>query len=136
MKIVEQSDAGVPPGHSSRRCISIVDDDASIREALKSLMRSVKLTVDGFASAEEFLASERVNDTACLILDVYLPGMNGFALQDRLNAERRKIPIVFMTAHADDASRQRALKGGAIDFLSKPVRRDSLFKAVQSAIGG
>ena len=116
------------------RRISIVDDDASIREALKSLMRSVQFNVETFASAEEFLKSERVNDTSCLILDVYLPGMSGFELQNRLNVEQRGIPIVFITAHCDDASRQRAIKGGAEDFLSKPVRRDTLFKAIHSAI--
>jgi FixJ family two-component response regulator len=118
----------IPPRH-----VSIVDDDASIREALKSLMRSVRFGVDAYGSAEEFLASERVNDTACLILDVYLPGMNGFELQNHLKAEGSTIPIVFITAHSDEASRQRALKGGAIDFLSKPVRREVLLKAIQSA---
>jgi FixJ family two-component response regulator len=113
--------------------ISIVDDDTSIREALKSLMRSVRFSADAYGSAEEFLASERVNDTACLILDVYLPGMNGFELQNHLKAEGRTMPIIFITAHSDEASRQRALKGGAIDFLSKPVRREVLLKAIQSA---
>ena len=121
-------------GEDTPRRIAIVDDDASIREALKSLMRSVQLDVELSRSAEEFLASERLNDTACLILDVNLPGMSGFELQNRLNSERRDIPIIFITAHADEASRQRALKGGAIDFLSKPVRREPLFKAIQSAI--
>src|ERR1700742_906582 len=90
--------------------ISIVDDDASIREALKSLMRSARFDVEAFASAEEFLASERLNHTACLILDVSLPGMSVFELQNRLNSERRGIPIIFITAQADEASRQRALK--------------------------
>src|SRR5579862_8123563 len=112
--------------------ISIVDDDASIREALKGLMRSFRIYADAYGSAEEFLASERINDTACLILDVYLPGMNGFELQNRLKAEGRSIPIIFITAHSDEVSRQRALKGGAIDFLSKPVRREVLLKAIQS----
>jgi FixJ family two-component response regulator len=116
------------------RRISIVDDDASIREALKSLMRSIKFRVDAFASAEEFLASERLSDTECLILDVYLPGMNGFELQERLNSQRSAIPIIFITAHADEASRQRALKAGAVDFLGKPVRRETLFKAIQTAM--
>jgi FixJ family two-component response regulator len=114
--------------------ISIVDDDASIREALKSLMRSIQIEADAFGSAEEFLASDRLKDTSCLILDLYLPGMSGFELQNRLNAEGRKIPIIFITAHADEASRQRALNGGAIDLLAKPVRRDTLFKAIESAI--
>jgi FixJ family two-component response regulator len=116
------------------RRISIVDDDASIREALKSLMRSVKFRVDAFASAEEFLASERLSDTECLILDVYLPGMNGFEQQERLNPQHSSIPIIFITAHADEISRERALKAGAVDFLGKPVRRETLFKAIQSAM--
>ena len=125
--------AGAVTEKRPSRHISIVDDDASIREALKSLMRSVRFAVDAYGSAEEFLASERVNNTACLILDVYLPGMNGFELQNHLKAEGRAIPIIFITAHSDDASRQRALKGGAIDFFSKPVRREVLLKAIQSA---
>lgn len=119
-----------PPG----RCISIVDDDASIRDALKSLMRAVRLNVQAFASAEDFLGSEHSCDTACLILDVSLPGMSGFDLQDRLKRERPEIPIVFITAHSDDASRDRALKNGAIDFLSKPVRSDPLFRAIHTAM--
>ena len=135
MKLVEQSAANVLAGNTATRRISIVDDDASIREALKSLMRSVQFNVDAFGSAEEFLASERVHDTSCLILDLYLPGMSGFELQSRLNSEHRNIPIIFITAHADDASRQKALQGGAIDLLAKPVRREPLFKAIQSAIG-
>lgn len=114
--------------------ISIVDDDASIREALTSLMRSVQFRVDAFASAEDFLASKQVNDTECLILDLYLPGMSGFELQDRLNQDRRDIPVIFITAHADEASRRRALASGAVELLSKPVRREPLFKAIQSAI--
>jgi FixJ family two-component response regulator len=134
MKIAEQSARGAGTANTPPSRISIVDDDASIREALKSLMRSVQLDVEAFASAEEFLASERSHDTACLILDVNLPGMSGFELQKHLNLERRGIPIIFITAHADEASRQRALKGGAIEFLGKPVRREPLFKAIQSAI--
>ena len=133
MKTGDDEMAGAVTEKSSPRHISIVDDDGSIREALKSLMRSVRFSVDAYGSAEEFLASERVNDTACLILDVYLPGMNGFELQNHLKAEGRAMPIIFITAHSDEASRQRALKGGAIDFLSKPVRREVLLKAIQSA---
>ena len=134
MKNLQQDAAGAFKGNTPTRRVSIVDDDAAIREALKSLMRSVQFTVDAFDSAEEFLASGRLDDTACLILDVYLPGMSGFELQNHLNAERRKIPIIFVTAHADEPSRERALKGGAIDFLGKPVRREPLFKAIQSAL--
>ena len=134
MNLLAQSATGSVTTNTRPRRISIVDDDASIREALKSLMRSARFDVEAFASAEEFLASERLSDTACLILDVSLPGMSGFELQNRLNSERRAIPIIFITAQADEASRQRALKGGAIEFLSKPVRREPLFKAIQSAI--
>jgi FixJ family two-component response regulator len=134
MKMVDQSAEGAVGTKTPLRRISIVDDDASIREALKSLMRSVRFDVEVFASAEEFLASDRLNDTTCLILDVSLPGMSGFELQNRLNIERRGIPIVFITANSDAASRERAMKGGAIDFLSKPVRRDTLFRAIESAM--
>jgi FixJ family two-component response regulator len=133
MRTAEQT-AGVETGSETPRRISIVDDDASIREALKSLMRSVKLDVEAFGSAEEFLASQRLGETSCLILDVYLPGMSGFDLQERLNAEKRSIPIIFITAHADEISRQRALKAGAVDLLAKPVRRDPLFKAIRAAM--
>jgi FixJ family two-component response regulator len=130
----EQGGDGPASGDTTKGRISIVDDDASIREALKSLMRSVKLDVEAFTSAEEFLASARLNETSCLILDVYLPGMNGFELQNRLNLDHRNIPIIFITAHADELSRQRALKGGAVDLLAKPVRRDALFKAIRAAM--
>jgi FixJ family two-component response regulator len=133
MNVGDDYMAGGITKESAPRHISIVDDDASIREALKSLMRSVRFGVDAYGSAEEFLASERVNDTGCLILDVYLPGMNGFELQNQLKADGRTIPIIFITAHSDEASRQRALKGGAIDFLSKPVRREVLLEAIQLA---
>jgi FixJ family two-component response regulator len=134
MEIVKQSTAETVPEDAPPPRISIVDDDASIREALKSLMRSVRFDVEAFGSAEEFLASERYRETTCLILDLSLPGMNGFELQDHLNLEGRGIPIIFITAHADEAARQRALKAGAIDLLSKPVRREPLFKAIQAAI--
>ena len=113
--------------------VSIVDDDAPIREALKSLMRSVRYDVEAFASAEEFLASERPSHTECLILDVYLPGMSGFELQERLQTKYPGIATIFITAHADELLRRRALRSGAVEMLAKPVRRDALFKAIQSA---
>jgi FixJ family two-component response regulator len=135
MKIEKQNAAQTTREDAASRRISIVDDDASIRQALKSLMRSVKFDVAVFGSAEEFLDFGQLDETACLILDVTLPGMNGFELQDHLNAEQCRIPIIFITANADDASRRRALHAGAVDLLSKPVRRETLFKAIQSAIG-
>lgn len=125
--------AGPVSGKVAPRRVSIVDDDEPVRNALKNLMRSARFDVEAFGSAEEFLASERINQTECLILDLYLPGMNGFELQDRLNADRRSIPIIFITAHADESARQRALRAGAVELLGKPVRRDALFKAIQSA---
>ncbi|HTR38206.1 MAG TPA: response regulator [Bryobacteraceae bacterium] len=133
MTIVEQNAARSLAAAAPLR-ISIVDDDASIREALKSLMRSVRWEAEAFASAEEFLASLNFEDTACLILDVRLPGMSGFELQDRLNARDRAIPIVFISGHADETSRQRALAAGAVDLLSKPVRREVLFQAIHAAL--
>jgi len=120
-------------GKGSPRRVSIVDDDAPVREALKNLMRSARFDVETFGSAEEFLASDRLNKTECLILDLYLPGMNGFDLQEHLNAQRRAIPIIFITAHADETARQRALRAGAVELLGKPVRREALFQAIQSA---
>jgi FixJ family two-component response regulator len=134
MRIREGIKTGAETMKPTPRRISVVDDDASIREALKSLMRSAQFNVEAFASAEEFLASERLSDTACLILDLSLPGMSGFELQNHLNSAGPGIPIIFITAQPDEASRQRALKGGAIDFLRKPVRREILFKAIHSAI--
>jgi FixJ family two-component response regulator len=134
MKTDEQIAADPVQEKAQIRRISIVDDDASIREALKSLMRSVQLNVDAYGSAEEFLAAGRFDETSCLILDLYLPGMNGFELQERLHDEGRDIPIIFITAHADESSRQRALKAGAVELLGKPVRRDPLFKAIRSAM--
>lgn len=116
------------------RRVAVVDDDAPVRDALRNLMRSAGFDVEAFGSAEEFLASERLHNTDCLILDLYLPGMNGFDLQERLNAHRPSIPIIFITAHADETARQRALRGGAIELLAKPVRREPLFQAIQSAI--
>src|ERR1700735_2439550 len=108
MKIGEQSAMAAITARTPPHRISIVDDDAPIREALKSLMRSVRFDVEAFASAEEFLASERASRTECLILDVYLPGMNGFELQERLKTKHPAIPIIFITAHADELSRWRA----------------------------
>jgi FixJ family two-component response regulator len=127
--------SGQVADHARLRRISVVDDDPAIREALKSLMRSVRFDVDTYGSAEEFMASANFEATGCLILDVSLPGMNGFELQERLRTERRAIPIIFITAHADEISRQRAMQAGAADFLGKPVRREALFRAIQAAFG-
>ena len=114
--------------------VSIVDDDESVREALKSLLRSVGFGAEVFASAEEFLKSDRLKNTACLILDVRMPGMSGLELQEQLAAAHHKIPIIFITAHVSDReARNRALQAGAVDFLSKPFREEVLLKDVYAA---
>ena len=122
--------------HSVSRLISIVDDDPSVREGLISLMRSAGFATQAFASAEEFLSLAHRDDIACLILDVGLPGISGLELQSQLTAtvSNHRTPVVFMTARDDEATRQRALKGGAADFLCKPVRREALLKAVHLAL--
>jgi FixJ family two-component response regulator len=130
---IEKGEAGVTDSARPRGRISIVDDNESIREALKGLMRSVGRDVDAFGSAEEFLSSGKACETACLILDIRLPGMSGFELQERLRTEPRAIPIIFISAHADEAAREKALAAGAIELLTKPVRRGPLFSAIVSA---
>ena len=115
--------------------VSIVDDDESVREAIRSLLRSVGLSVDVFASAEDFLKSERVRDAACLILDVRMPGMSGLELQQWLASAHYDIPIIFMTAHASDRdARTRALGAGAVDFLYKPFSEDKLLTDVYAVL--
>jgi FixJ family two-component response regulator len=122
--------------HSASRLISIVDDDALVREGLISLMRSAGFETQAFASAEEFLSLAHRDNIACLILDVGLPGISGLELQRQLTAtvSNHRTPVVFMTARDDEATRQRALKGGAVDFLRKPVRREALLNAVHLAL--
>ena len=122
--------------HSVSRLISIVDDDPSVREGLISLMRSAGFATQAFASAEEFLSLAHRDDIACLILDVGLPGISGLELQSQLTAtvSNHRTPVVFMTARDDEATRQRALKGGAVDFLRKPVRREALLSAIHLAL--
>jgi FixJ family two-component response regulator len=122
--------------HSVGCLISIVDDDPLLREGLISLLRSAGFATQAFASAEEFLSLAHRDDIACLILDVGLPGISGLELQSQLTAtvSNHRTPVVFMTARDDDATRQHAMKGGAVDFLRKPVRREALLNAVHLAI--
>lgn len=112
--------------------ISIVDDDDSIRKATKRLIQSVGLRVEDFASAEEFLSSGRPKDSACLILDVRLPGMSGLELQSELATSEVTVPIIFITAHGDNETRAKALNAGAAAFLQKPFTEKSLFKSINS----
>jgi len=114
--------------------ISVVDDDDSVRESLGGLIRSVGFAVKVFASAEEFLNSDHLRNTHCLILDVRMPGMNGLELQRQLAASDRKIPIIFITAHGDEEVRSRALNGGAVDYLLKPFSEEALLNAIDAAL--
>jgi FixJ family two-component response regulator len=114
--------------------ISIVDDDDSLRNSLNNLIRSVGFRGQGFSSAEAFLNSNQLHDTACLILDVRMPGMSGLDLQRRLVATNCRIPIIFITSHGDDNARTRALEAGAVDFLYKPFREEALLNAIDTAL--
>jgi FixJ family two-component response regulator len=114
--------------------ITVVDDDLSAREALSALVRSFGFEVEGFVSAETFLDSDRLHTTRCLIVDVRMPGMSGFELQDRLNVLRRRISIIFVTSLVDIPSRARALESGAVAFLSKPVDRGDLLRHIRKAL--
>jgi FixJ family two-component response regulator len=115
--------------------ISIVDDDESVREAIESLIKSVGLGAQIFASAEDFLNSNGIEETSCLILDMRMPGMSGLELQRRLSADGYQIPIIFISAHSDDQIRGQALGAGAVDFLFKPFSEQALVDAVHEALG-
>ena len=112
--------------------ISIVDDDPSMSRMLCRAIKAAGLSVDAFASAEEFLDSEASRASDCLILDVNLPGMSGLELQQLLNASRLEVPIIFMSAQADEATQLRALKAGAAGFLRKPFSIESLLATLRS----
>jgi FixJ family two-component response regulator len=114
--------------------IVVVDDDAAIREAVQSLLRSVGLRAEGFASAQDFLQSGRLQDTACLIVDVRMPRMSGLELQQQLTTAQCPIPVVFITAHGDAETRSRALRAGAVAFLGKPFSDEALLRAVRTAL--
>ena len=117
-----------------RPLVSIVDDDQSVRESLPDLLKALGFSVRAFASAEDFLASECVDQTECLVLDVSMPGMTGPELQDEM-ARRRRLPIIFITAHADDATRSRVMDAGAVAYLMKPFNESSLLAAINVALG-
>jgi FixJ family two-component response regulator len=114
--------------------ISIVDDDKSVREAAKTLIRSLGYTTATFASAEEFLESGRLCDTACLITDVQMPGMSGVDLQSHLTANGHCTPVIFVTGYPEESVRERALDAGAFGFLSKPFSEESLIACLDRAL--
>ena len=115
--------------------VSVVDDDESVRESLPDLLRQFGFAVQAFSSAEEFLDSDCVRETRCLILDVAMPGMSGPELQRELTLRQREIPIVFITAHRDDSIRPRMLEQGAVECLFKPFSDTALLEAVNTALG-
>lgn len=115
--------------------ISIVDDDLSVRRALRRLVRSAGYAVETFGSAGDFLSSAPSARSACLVLDIYLEGMNGFELQEQLAADRVAIPIIFMTAHDDAATRERIRRSGAVGYLGKPFDGQALLDVIRRVAG-
>ncbi len=114
--------------------VYVVDDDESVRDAIQSLIRSVGLHVEAFASAQDFLRSKRPDVPGCLVLDIRLPGFSGLQLQRKLADADIRIPIVFMTGHGDIPMTVKAMKAGAVEFLTKPFRDQDLLDATQQAI--
>jgi FixJ family two-component response regulator len=114
--------------------IAIVDDDASAREGLQSLIRSAGWRVQTFVSAQEFLARRGAETPSCLILDLQLPGLSGLDLQERMAEVGLAIPIVFLTGHGDIPASVQAMKAGAVEFLTKPLDEEKLFQAIQEAL--
>jgi FixJ family two-component response regulator len=114
--------------------IAVVDDDAAIREAVQSLLRSMGFRATAFASAQDCLHSGRLPDTSCLIVDVRMPRMSGLALQQQLITAQCPVPIIFVTAHGDAQTRARALRAGAVAFLDKPFSEEALLCAVEAAL--
>ncbi|HMF23301.1 MAG TPA: response regulator transcription factor [Pseudolabrys sp.] len=114
--------------------VFVIDDDASVRGSLGSLIRSVGLRVEAFASAPEFFAAKRPDAACCLILDVRLPGLSGLDFQTELTKAKIQIPIIFITGHGDIPMTVKAMKAGAVEFLTKPFRDQDLLDAVQVAL--
>lgn len=134
--LIRDSWEGLPnmPDQEKTNLVAIVDDDHSMRAAVQDLLEAVSLPVQGFASAEEFLRSGNQLVTACLIVDIRMPGMSGLELQEKLNAEGCRIPIIFITAHGDEKMRAQALRAGAAEFLTKPFEDEVLIERVRTAL--
>lgn len=115
--------------------VSVVDDDESVRESLPDLLRAFGFTAQAFSSAEEFLASDMILETRCLILDIAMPGMSGPDLQRELAVRRQEVPIVFITGHGDASVRPQVLAQGAVECLFKPFSDTALLQAVNTALG-
>ena len=135
--MINEARSGLKPFEvsvSHQTLISVVDDDKSVREAIKSLLGSVGFETEVFGSAEDFLNSDRLTDTDCLILDVRMSGMSGLELQRLLNSTACDVPIIFISAHDDGEAREKGLQAGAIDFLQKPFSEDALLKAINTSL--
>jgi len=117
-----------------RFLVAVVDDDESVRESLPDLLREFGFAAGAFASAEEFLVSGDLGNTACLILDIAMPGMSGLDLQRELKRRRSKIPILFITGHGDETVRPRVIEEGAVECLFKPFSETALLTALKSAL--
>src|SRR6202022_3697034 len=116
------------------KLVAIVDDDDLMRSALQGMLKSVGLSSQAFASAEEFLKSGQQHQTACLIVDIRMPGMSGLELQAKLNAEHCRIPTIFITAHGATKMRMQALRAGAVEFMAKPFDDEVLLENVRAAL--
>ena len=119
---------------AQKSLVTIVDDDESVRESLPDLLRELGFAAQAFSSAEDFLASDAVGQTRCLILDIAMPGMTGYDLQRELTRRRHETPVVFITAHGDENLRPRVLEDGAVECLLKPFSDTALLNAVNSAL--
>ena len=128
-------DGKLPQDESGANLVAVIDDDESIRDSVKALLRSAGYRVETFQSAETFLDSGAALETVCLILDVRMRGMDGPALQIRLNAGNSRIPVIFITAHYDGLLRDRVIQAGALDLLRKPFSPTALLSMVQTALG-
>src|SRR5712664_1850282 len=116
------------------KMVAIVDDDDLVRSALQGLLKSVGLPAQTFASSEEFLKSGQQHHAGCLIADIRMPGISGLELQAKLNADRCRIPTIFITAHGDEKMRMQALRAGAVEFLAKPFNDEALLESVRGAL--
>ena len=132
-----------PPRHptpdtrhsSASPIIHVVDDDPSFRTAVTRLLRAAKYEVRGYSSASEFLNSDPCPGPGCILLDLQMPGVSGLDLQESLARMEERLPVIFLTGHGDIPASVRAMKAGAVDFLTKPVRRETLLPAIQNALG-
>jgi FixJ family two-component response regulator len=132
--VIEHSKSSHEPASAKEPIVFVIDDDASMRRALTNLFQSVGLKVEVFASASEILQSKLPDVASCLVLDIRLPGLSGLDFQTELAKANIHIPIIFMTGHGDIPMTVRAMKGGAVDFLTKPFRDQDMLDAVVTAI--